>query len=85
METAQAFWGLLLPLGLKGGALSHTTAESLDGDNDVQMTDVSEEGWKPEYTPLWFEYMSEKGGKGVSKDTWNMVCPSPFTEVIHVL
>ncbi|KAJ7573970.1 Cullin binding-domain-containing protein [Mycena floridula] len=71
METAIAFWGLLIPLGLKGGALSHSTAESSDGE-DVEMTDASEPGWRNEYTQLWFEFMTEKGGKGVSKDTWNM-------------
>ncbi|KAF7373799.1 Defective in cullin neddylation protein [Mycena sanguinolenta] len=29
-------------------------------------------GWKPEYVEWWFEFLQEKGGKGVSKDTWNM-------------
>ena len=30
-ETAQAFWNLLLPVGLQGGALSH-----VDEDEDAQ-------------------------------------------------
>lgn len=32
-----------------------------------------EEGWKEEYTSWWFEFLTERGGKGVSKDTWMMV------------
>ncbi|KAG6833411.1 hypothetical protein H0H87_007396 [Tephrocybe sp. NHM501043] len=69
IDTAQAFWALLLPHGLQGAALSHQKAES--GDGDVSMEE--EEGWKPEYTNWWFEFLNEKGGKGVSKDTWVMV------------
>ncbi|KAK0494382.1 defective in Cullin neddylation protein 1 [Armillaria luteobubalina] len=59
MDSALAFWALLLPHGLKGGALSH-----------------DDEGWKDQYTQWWFEYLEAKGGKGVSKDTWSMVCLS---------
>jgi hypothetical protein len=72
LETAQAFWGLLLPHGLEGGALSHTKG---DDDEDVNM-DGDEEGWKPEYVQWWFDFLNEKGGKGISKDTWVMVRPS---------
>ncbi|KAF5381521.1 hypothetical protein D9757_008166 [Collybiopsis confluens] len=68
MESAQAFWQLLLPCGLEGGALSHIP--STDNDHDVDMSGA--EGWKSEYTQWWFEFLNEKGGKGVSKDTWNM-------------
>ncbi|KAF5376734.1 hypothetical protein D9615_007893 [Tricholomella constricta] len=68
VDTAQAFWGLLLPHGLEGDALSHTKDVSEDGD--VSMED--EEGWKPEYVQWWFDFLNEKGGKGVSKDTWAM-------------
>ncbi|KAJ3881426.1 defective in Cullin neddylation protein 1, partial [Lentinula edodes] len=68
METAQAFWSLLIPHGLKGGALSHIS--STDSDDDVDMNGA--EGWRPEYTDWWFEFLNEKGGKGVSKDTWSM-------------
>lgn len=69
IETAQAFWGLLLPLGLQGGALSHILMP--DGE-DSPMTGAGEDGWKAEYNDWWFEYLNEKGGKGVSKDTWVM-------------
>ncbi|KAF5366764.1 hypothetical protein D9758_006504 [Tetrapyrgos nigripes] len=68
IEIAQAFWSLLLPVGLKGGALSHIVNK--DGDNDISMN--GEEGWKDEYTDWWFEFLAEKGGKGISKDTWAM-------------
>ncbi|KAK7448478.1 Scaffold-type E3 ligase [Stygiomarasmius scandens] len=68
LDVAQAFWSLLLPVGLKGGALSHIS--SRDGDNDISMN--GEQGWKDEYTDWWFEYLTERGGKGVSKDTWAM-------------
>jgi len=67
-DTAQAFWGLLLPHGLKGGALSHV--HSVDEDEDDDMGE--EEGWQPEYVEWWFEFLTQKGGKGVSKDTWVM-------------
>jgi len=76
LETAQAYWSLLLPYGLEQGALSHVAAprdddDDDDDDEDVEM-DTSEEGWKSEYTEWWFEFLNEKGGKGVSKDTWSM-------------
>lgn len=54
IETAIAYWTLLLDIGLSGPALSH-------------------KGWKTEYTQWWFEFLNEKGGKGVSKDTWTML------------
>ncbi|KAA1474110.1 DUF298-domain-containing protein [Dentipellis sp. KUC8613] len=69
LETAQAFWGLLLPHGLQGGALAHIRARDDDGDDSMQ---GEEEGWKEEYTQWWFDFLNEKGGKGVSKDTWLM-------------
>ncbi|KAJ3733164.1 defective in Cullin neddylation protein 1 [Lentinula guzmanii] len=69
MESAQAFWSLLIPFGLKGGALSHISSTD-DDDDDVDMNGV--EGWRPEFTEWWFEFLNEKGGKGVSKDTWSM-------------
>jgi len=70
LETAQAFWGLLLPHGLSGGALAH-----IDEDGpDVRMKGAdAEEGFKEEYVQWWFDFLNEKGGKGVSKDTWMMV------------
>ncbi|KAF9074381.1 defective in Cullin neddylation protein 1 [Rhodocollybia butyracea] len=68
MESAQAFWSLLLPFGLEGGALSHIPLT--DSDHDVDMSGA--EGWQSEYTQWWFDFLTEKGGKGVSKDTWSM-------------
>ncbi|KAG8812064.1 Scaffold-type E3 ligase [Serendipita sp. 401] len=70
IENACAFWGLLLPAGLKGRALQHMDAKT-DGE-EVVYTPSREPGWKQEYNDLWFEYLNEKGGKGVSKDTWLM-------------
>jgi len=70
IDTAQAFWSLLLPHGLQGGALSHI--QSLDGEDSPMSGAGSDDGWKPEYTQWWFEFLNERGGKGVSKDTWMM-------------
>jgi DCN1-like protein 1/2 len=53
---------------MKGGALAH---KKQDGD-DVIME--PQEGFKLEYVQWWFDFLNEKGGRGVSKDTWNMVC-----------
>jgi len=68
IDTATAFWAILLPIGLSGPALAHVSSQDdMDGDGD------GEEGWKEEYTQWWFDFLNEgKGGKGVSKDTWNM-------------
>jgi len=71
IEMACAFWGLLLPHGLEGGALSHEFS-SEDGC-DHPMGDEAEVGWRPEYNQIWFDYLNERGGKGVSKDTWMML------------
>ncbi|CAE6526054.1 unnamed protein product [Rhizoctonia solani] len=30
-------------------------------------------GWTDQYTEWWFEFLKERGGKGVSKDTWAML------------
>ncbi|KAF7964786.1 hypothetical protein HWV62_2910 [Athelia sp. TMB] len=73
-ETAQAFWSTLIPHGLQGGALSHL--RSTDGDQDVDM----DSGWKEQYTQWWFDFLTGKGGKGVSKDTWVM-----FTEFVRTI
>jgi DCN1-like protein 1/2 len=37
------------------------------------MNGAGGEGFKREYVDWWFEFLQAKGGKGVSKDTWNMV------------
>ncbi|RXW18005.1 hypothetical protein EST38_g7844 [Candolleomyces aberdarensis] len=66
-DTAQAFWGLLLPLGLQGGALSH-----VDEDEDVSMGETGDDGFKEEHVQWWFDFLNEKKLKGVSKDTWSM-------------
>jgi len=73
IESAQAFWSTLIPHALKGGALSHiSSAEGGDVDMDG--------GWTDKYTQWWFDFLSEKGGKGVSKDTWVM-----FTEFVRTI
>lgn len=81
LDMAQAFWALLLPLGLQGGALAHIVPRPADSegeydDEDDAMTGVEEDGWQEEFTTLWFEFLQEKGSKGISKDTWQMVCSS---------
>ena len=73
IETAVAFWGLLLPAGQRGQALRHMDMITDSATGDVTYQPSKEPGWKPEYNAWWFEWLSEKGGKGVSKDTWNMV------------
>jgi len=74
IDSAIAFWTLLIPHGLQGGALSHQAMVDEDEDGDQSMEDANdEEGWTPRHTALWFEYLNEKGGKGVSKDTWMML------------
>ncbi|KAK2460449.1 hypothetical protein APHAL10511_007614 [Amanita phalloides] len=65
LETAQEFWKLLLSHGLKRGAL-----KSANNSEDVDMTDRM--GWEEEYTQWWFDFLVEKGARGVSKDTWVM-------------
>jgi len=69
VDFAQALWNLLLPHGFSGGALAHVPLR--DSDNDSNMD--GEEGFKEEYITWWFEFLAQKGYKGVSKDTWAMV------------
>jgi DCN1-like protein 1/2 len=59
LEAAQAFWDLLLPHGFEGGALTGRSEE--DG-----------KGWQEPYNRWWTDFLSQKGVKGVSKDTWVM-------------
>ena len=73
VDIAIAFWGLLVPHGLTGNALAHTPSDDSD-DEDTLMDE--EGGWEPEFTDWWFEFLTSKGGKGVSKDTWTMVGPT---------
>ncbi|PPR05433.1 hypothetical protein CVT26_011311 [Gymnopilus dilepis] len=68
LDDAKGFWSLLLPPALRGGALTHVP--SRDGDDDVKMD--NEEGWKEEYIQWWFDFLDQKGLKGISKDTWLM-------------
>lgn len=74
VETAIAFWGLLIPHGLTGTALAHASGEDSDDEEEDASMDTGE-GWKPEFTDWWFDFLASKGGKGVSKDTWTMVNP----------
>lgn len=74
VDIAIAFWGLLIPHGLTGTALAHNSGEDEDDGGDEPM--ATEEGWKPEFTHWWFDFLTTKGGKGVSKDTWTMVGPT---------
>ena len=78
VDIAIAFWGLLIPHGLTGTALAHSSSVDEDDSDDESMD--TEEGWKPEFTDWWFEFLGAKGGKGVSKDTWTMVC-STFSSI----
>ena len=71
IELAQAFWSLLIPFGLKGGALRTQDF----GGNDLSKVNV---GWTEEHTQLWYGFLKEKNIKGISKDTWSMVRPNPF-------
>ncbi|KAJ3557633.1 hypothetical protein NM688_g1365 [Phlebia brevispora] len=71
IDMAQAFWQLLIPFGLQGGALSHIVSPpTRDGEDTRMMED--EEGWRDEYTQWWFDFLQKKGVKGVSKDVWQM-------------
>ena len=80
VETAIAFWGLLIPHGLTGAALAHTSNDDEDDGGDTLMG--TEEGWRSDFTSWWFEFLTTKGGKGVSKDTWTMVGSIPFVGFI---
>ena len=60
LDTAQEFWNLLLPHGLSGGALTGRSADDVIG-------------WQEKYNRWWSEFLTQKGSKGVSKDTWTMV------------
>lgn len=81
LETAQAFWSLLIPHGFDGGALKRIETEDddeddddIDMDKDAKTKAGGVDGWKKEYLQWWFDFLTERGDKGVTKDTWNMVC-----------
>jgi len=74
VERAIAFWSLLLPIGLSGGALSHL---------DVKPTsnaDAARAGWREEHNQWWFDYLQLRNVKGISKDTWSM-----FLEFVRMI
>lgn len=64
LDTALAFWALLLPHGFQGGALTRS------GDDD----NVDMDGWQENYNEWWIEFLTKRSSKGISKDTWIMVC-----------
>jgi hypothetical protein len=74
VDTAKGLWSLLLPHGLKGGALSRSSPT--DANGDVKMGGVEPTGgqnWTDERTATWFQFLDEKRVKGISKDIWQMV------------
>ena len=77
IELAQAFWNLLLPFGLKGGAL---WMQDHNG-NDISKTNG---GWTDDHTQLWYEFLKEKNIKGISKDTWAMARSNLFLLFLSV-
>ncbi|KAF8339263.1 Cullin binding-domain-containing protein [Amanita rubescens] len=64
LDTARAYWTLLISQGSKGKALKAKTE-----DEDVDMVGA---GWQDHYTQWWFDFLNEKGARGVSRDTWVM-------------
>jgi len=74
LETAQAFWSLLIPHGFDGGALKRieTEDDDIDMDKGARTKAGDVDGWKKEYLQWWFDFLIERGDKGVTKDTWNM-------------
>jgi DCN1-like protein 1/2 len=84
IDIALAFWGLLLPIGLKGGALRRQPVDcgACGADDSIMKVDGGGGGWTEEHSQLWYEFLGEKNVKGISKDTWAMVgvfllLPSP--------
>ncbi|KAI6160349.1 defective in Cullin neddylation protein 1 [Pisolithus thermaeus] len=87
LDAAMAYWELLIPFGLSGGALKHVSSSSSNvdirrennhcNDTDVDMEDEESDddgnGWSEKHTEWWFEFLRVKGSKGVSKDTWQML------------
>jgi len=65
IDIALAFWSLLLPHGLKGGALR---PQDHGGDDPMK----ADGAWTEEHSQLWYDFLTEKNIKGISKDTWAM-------------
>ncbi|KAI0297872.1 defective in Cullin neddylation protein 1 [Multifurca ochricompacta] len=78
IEIALDFWSLLLPHGLKGGALRPQDHSGEDDDSSILMkADGDDNGsgegrWSEEHTQLWYDFLNERNIKGISKDTWAM-------------
>lgn len=73
VETAKGLWSLLLPHGLEGGAISHTLTSDTNGDVDMDSVGLAGgNGWTEERTATWFQFLDDKGLKGISRDTWQM-------------
>ena len=66
----------MLPHAISGGALAHVEDDDDDDDDGFMRGDglPSSQGWSDKHTEWWFDFLSEKGGKGISRDTWTMVC-----------
>ncbi|KAI6135328.1 defective in Cullin neddylation protein 1, partial [Pisolithus croceorrhizus] len=71
LDAAMAYWELLIPFGLSGGALKHVSSSS--SNVDIRQSDDDGNGWSEKHTEWWFEFLRVKGSKGVSKDTWQML------------
>ena len=67
---------------MAGGALTRIAVRDDGSDEDVDM-DAGEDGWKEEYLQWWFDFLNERGGKGVTKDTWIMVCTFSSSTNVH--
>jgi len=67
-ETAKGLWNLLLPHGLKGGAIS------APGDVDVSGKNLpASQSRTIEWIAMWFQFLDDRGLKGISRDNWLMV------------
>ncbi len=66
---ALGFWSILIPHALAGGALTHDDGDGMDEDGKDNV------GWTDEYTNWWFEFLTEKGLKGITRDIWTQVRP----------
>ena len=58
--------------------------ESVDEDVDMDESE-DEEGWKEEYLQWWFDFLNERGSKGVTKDTWIMVCTFSHHRLMFII